>query len=249
MVVLETLQPAERLAFVLHDTFGVSFDIIGRALDRTPNAAKQLAGRARRKIRGADAADCDPKVQRGVVDAFLHAARNGNFDVLIAALAPEVVLQAEQIDAYNNASPQATASIKRVSGLTSTDGTNLGIAPHDTSEPDRRSKVSSPAASSLNGSPKLLSDHLGPEDLERIITACRARIPQQATAEQFRISVSSVRRIWNSASTKAAVLPATGSSSESKDKHRPRRPSPSSTSPIGSADQGVILPSGSSPKD
>lgn len=95
MMVLDTLQPAERLAFVLHDTFGVPFNTIGEVLGRTPNAAKQLASRARHKVRGSDPADRNPEVQREVVDAFLDAARNGNFQGLIAILDPEVVLQAD----------------------------------------------------------------------------------------------------------------------------------------------------------
>jgi RNA polymerase sigma-70 factor (ECF subfamily) len=97
MMILETLQPAERLAFVLHDTFGIPFKVIGEVLGRTPNAAKQLASRARHKVRGSDPADHDPEIQRVVVDAFLDAARNGNFDALVAILHPDVVLQADPV--------------------------------------------------------------------------------------------------------------------------------------------------------
>ncbi|WP_055590650.1 sigma-70 family RNA polymerase sigma factor [Peterkaempfera griseoplana] len=96
LVVLETLAPAERLAFVLHDLFGVPFEEIAPMVDRTPAAARQLASRARRRVRGAAAApEGDPGRQRRVVDAFLAAARDGDFDALLAVLDPEVVLQAD----------------------------------------------------------------------------------------------------------------------------------------------------------
>jgi len=92
LVVLETLDPAERLAFVLHDVFGVPFDEIAPIVDRTPPAARQLASRARRRVRGASPApDPDLARRREVVDAFLAAARGGDFDALIAVLAPDVV--------------------------------------------------------------------------------------------------------------------------------------------------------------
>jgi RNA polymerase sigma-70 factor (ECF subfamily) len=97
MMILDALQPAERLAFVLHDTFGVPFNVIGEILGRTSNAAKQLASRARRKVRGSDPEDLEPEIQREVVDAFLDAARNGNFNALIAILDPDVVLQADPV--------------------------------------------------------------------------------------------------------------------------------------------------------
>lgn len=104
MMVLDTLRPTERVAFVLHDTFGVPFDVIGEALNRTANAAKQLASRARHKVRGSDPADRDPARQREVVDAFLDAARNGNFEALIAILDPDVSLQADPT-AFDMGSP------------------------------------------------------------------------------------------------------------------------------------------------
>jgi RNA polymerase sigma-70 factor (ECF subfamily) len=92
LVVLESLNPAERLAFVLHDLFGVPFDQIGPILGRSPAAAKQMASRARRRVRGASpAADPDPARRREVVDAFLAAARGGDFDALVAVLDPDVV--------------------------------------------------------------------------------------------------------------------------------------------------------------
>ncbi|MEV6669702.1 sigma-70 family RNA polymerase sigma factor [Streptomyces sp. NPDC051162] len=96
LVVLETLAPAERLAFVLHDMFAVPFDEIAPMVGRTPAAARQLASRARRRVRGsAPAPDSDLTRQRQVVDAFLTAARGGDFDALVAVLHPDVVLRAD----------------------------------------------------------------------------------------------------------------------------------------------------------
>ena len=96
LVVLETLAPAERLAFVLHDMFAVPFDQIGQIVDRSPEAARQLASRARRRVRGgAPVTDADLDQQREVVQAFLAAAREGDFDALVALLDPDVVLRAD----------------------------------------------------------------------------------------------------------------------------------------------------------
>ncbi|MEU0008345.1 sigma-70 family RNA polymerase sigma factor [Streptomyces sp. NPDC006314] len=95
LVVLDTLSPAERLAFVLHDLFGVPFEEIGGILGRNPAAARQLASRARRRVRGADAPEADLARQRKVVDAFLAAAREGDFDGLLAVLDPDVVARSE----------------------------------------------------------------------------------------------------------------------------------------------------------
>jgi RNA polymerase sigma-70 factor (ECF subfamily) len=97
LVVLDTLTPAERLAFVLHDTFAFPFDEIARMIDRTPEAVRQLASRARRRVRGADIQAPDPDLgrQRKVVDAFFAAARGGDFEGLVAVLHPEVVLRAD----------------------------------------------------------------------------------------------------------------------------------------------------------
>jgi RNA polymerase sigma factor (sigma-70 family) len=96
LVVLETLSPAERLAFVLHDIFGVPFDEIGPMVDRSPAAARQLASRARRRVQGeAPAPDPDLARQRKVVDAFFAAAREGDFDALVAVLHPDVVLRSD----------------------------------------------------------------------------------------------------------------------------------------------------------
>jgi RNA polymerase sigma-70 factor, ECF subfamily len=96
LVVLENLAPAERLAFVLHDMFAVPFDEIARILDRSPDAARQLASRGRRRVRGEPAMpDADLDTQRRVVDAFFAAAREGDFDALVAVLDPDVVLRAD----------------------------------------------------------------------------------------------------------------------------------------------------------
>jgi RNA polymerase sigma-70 factor, ECF subfamily len=96
LVVLETLEPAERLAFVLHDVFGMTFDEIAPIVDRTPVATRQLASRARRQVQGrAPSSDADLRTQRRVVDAFLAAARDGDFEALVAVLDPEIVLRAD----------------------------------------------------------------------------------------------------------------------------------------------------------
>jgi RNA polymerase sigma-70 factor (ECF subfamily) len=96
LVVLETLEPAERLAFVLHDVFGMTFDEIAPIVDRSPAAARQLASRGRRRVQGkAPNADADLHEQRRVVDAFLTAAREGNFERLVAVLDPDIVLRAD----------------------------------------------------------------------------------------------------------------------------------------------------------
>jgi len=95
LVVLDTLAPAERLAFVLHDMFAVPFDQIAAIVGRSPAAARQLASRARRRVQGAQVPDTDRNRQRGVVDAFLAASRGGDFDALVALLHPEVVLRAD----------------------------------------------------------------------------------------------------------------------------------------------------------
>ena len=94
LVVLNTLNPAERLAFVLHDIFAVPFDEIAPIVERSPTAARQLASRARRRVRGAATAkDADLTYQREVVDAFLAASHTGDFDALLAVLDPDVVFR------------------------------------------------------------------------------------------------------------------------------------------------------------
>jgi RNA polymerase sigma factor (sigma-70 family) len=95
LVVLETLAPAERLAFVLHDMFAVPFDEIAPIVGRSPTAARQLASRARRRVQGATVPDTDLAGQREVVDAFFAAARDGDFDALVAVLDPDVVLHSD----------------------------------------------------------------------------------------------------------------------------------------------------------
>ena len=96
LVVLETLTPAERLAFVLHDMFAVPFEEIAPIMERSPEATRQLASRARRRVRGAaPTPDADLTAQWEVVEAFLAAARNGDFDALVAVLDPDVVLRAD----------------------------------------------------------------------------------------------------------------------------------------------------------
>jgi RNA polymerase sigma-70 factor (ECF subfamily) len=95
LVVLETLTPAERLAFVLHDMFAVPFDEIAVMLERTPEAVRQLASRARRRVQDAPRPDGDRAGRRRVVDAFFAAARRGDFDALVAVLHPDVVLHAD----------------------------------------------------------------------------------------------------------------------------------------------------------
>jgi RNA polymerase sigma factor (sigma-70 family) len=96
LVVLETLSPAERLAFVLHDTFAVPFEEIAPIVGRSPTAARQLASRARRRVRGAATSpDADLNRQREVLDAFLAASREGDFEALLEVLDPNVVLRAD----------------------------------------------------------------------------------------------------------------------------------------------------------
>ena len=104
LVVLETLPPAERLAFVLHDMFAVPFDDIGPIVGRSATAARQLASRGRRRVQGAaPAPDADVARQRKVVDAFFAAARSGDFEALVAVLDPDAVLRSD-------AGPQSAAS-------------------------------------------------------------------------------------------------------------------------------------------
>jgi RNA polymerase sigma factor (sigma-70 family) len=114
MVVLDTLAPAERLAFVLHDMFGVPFDEIGPIIDRNAGAARQLASRARRRVRGAHAPDAATLgQQRKVVDAFLAASREGDFEALLEVLDPDVVFRAEA----GAAGPLVPASVRGAEGV------------------------------------------------------------------------------------------------------------------------------------
>jgi RNA polymerase sigma factor (sigma-70 family) len=108
-VVIDTLAPAERLAFVLHDMFDLPFDEIGAMVGRTPEAARQLASRARRRVKGAEVSRPEPDHarQRAVVDAFFAAGRAGDFDALVALLYPDVVLRAD----FSPSSPTRSAVI------------------------------------------------------------------------------------------------------------------------------------------
>ncbi len=107
LVVLDTLAPAERLAFVLHDMFDVPFDEIAPIIERSPAAARQLASRARRRVRAADAtAGSDPGRQREVVTAFFAAARGGDFQALVELLHPDAVLRADTVTVQMGASKE-----------------------------------------------------------------------------------------------------------------------------------------------
>lgn len=122
LVVLDTLGPAERLAFVLHDLFGVPFDEVAVILGRSPDAARQLASRARRRVRGlAPVAEADLDRQREVVDAFLRASRAGDFDALLAVLDPDVVVRADAMAVEMGSAPE-------VRGATAVLNTFLGRA-------------------------------------------------------------------------------------------------------------------------
>ena len=105
LVVLDTLTPAERVVFVLHDMFAVRYDEVAPIIDRSPAASRQLAMRARRRVRGTPVPDADLARQREVVDAFLDAARDGDFERLMAILDPDVVRRADFGAAAAPASP------------------------------------------------------------------------------------------------------------------------------------------------
>jgi RNA polymerase sigma-70 factor, ECF subfamily len=124
-VVLDALSPAERLAFVLHDMFELPFEEIAPMVGRTPDAARQLASRARRRVRGADTAvpDSDLVHQRAVVDAFYAAARHGDLEGLIAVLHPDVVLRSD----LGVSGAGATREIRGAEGVTRQ--ARLGAAP------------------------------------------------------------------------------------------------------------------------
>ena len=111
-VVLEMLAPAERLAFVLHDIFAVPFDEIAPIVDKSPEAARQLASRARRRLQGAVVPDTDLAGQRKVVDAFIAAARDGDFEALLAVLDPDVVLRVDA-GVLQRAGPGGTSTLIR----------------------------------------------------------------------------------------------------------------------------------------
>ena len=116
LVVLDTLSPAERLAFVLHDTFELPFEEIAPMIGRTPAAARQLASRARRRVRGAEIPDADPdrRRQRQVVDAFFRATRGGDFEELVRLLDPDVVLRAD----FGSKRREASTVVRGVAAVT-----------------------------------------------------------------------------------------------------------------------------------
>ena len=112
LVVLDTLNPAERLAFVLHDVFAMPFDEIAPIVERSPTATRQLASRARRRVRGATTVkDADLTYQRAVVDAFLAAAHAGNFDALLAVLDPDVVFRHDRTTVPAGASREVRGAL------------------------------------------------------------------------------------------------------------------------------------------
>jgi RNA polymerase sigma factor (sigma-70 family) len=121
LVVLETLTPAERLAFVLHDMFAVPFEEIAPIVDRTPSAARQLASRARRRVQGAPAPDAELGHKRSIVDAFLKASREGDFEGLLAVLDPDVVVRAD-------AAAQRLGSLPEIRGAQAVAATFKGRA-------------------------------------------------------------------------------------------------------------------------
>ncbi len=122
LVVLDTLAPAERLAFVLHDIFAVPFDEIAPLVERSEAAARQLASRARRRVRGAAReVDADLTASRAVVDAFLAASRSGDFDALLAVLDPDVVFRADHVAVSQGAAGEirgAAAVVRQLAGRT-----------------------------------------------------------------------------------------------------------------------------------
>lgn len=126
LVVLDSLSPAERLAFVLHDMFDLPFEEIAPMVDRSPEAARQLASRARRRVRGAEVPTPEPDLsrQREVVDAFFQAARGGNFDALVELLHPDVVLRAD-FGARKPALSKVTRGAAAVAGQAT-----AGASPH-----------------------------------------------------------------------------------------------------------------------
>jgi RNA polymerase sigma factor (sigma-70 family) len=130
LVVLETLAPAERLAFVLHDMFGVPFGEIALLIDRSPQAARQLASRARRRVRAQPITpDVDVSAQRQVINAFLAAAREGDFDALVATLDPDVVLRADGGTALAAASAEVRGALQVARQAVMWSHVDLGMRP------------------------------------------------------------------------------------------------------------------------
>src|SRR5688500_14717119 len=119
LVVLETLTPAERLAFVLHDLFAMPFEEIGPIVGRSPEAARQLASRARRRVRGSSPpSDAGRVRQREVVEAFLKAARTGDFDGLLAVLDPDAVIRIDGAARMAGGAADAASEVREVKGAT-----------------------------------------------------------------------------------------------------------------------------------
>ena len=113
-MVLDSLSPAERLAFVLHDMFAVPFDEIAALVERSPGATRQLASRARRRVRGAaPAPDPDLGRQRAVVDAYFAAAREGDLDALVAVLDPDVVARSHRAPACSSCAALSPSRARR----------------------------------------------------------------------------------------------------------------------------------------
>jgi RNA polymerase sigma-70 factor, ECF subfamily len=129
MVVLDTLSPAERLAFVLHDMFGLTFDEVAEIVGKTPAAARQLASRARRRVQGAPITDNDVNRQREVVDAFIAASRSGDFEALLAILDPDVILRAD-VGTTNARGPAATKLVRGALAVVKQALTFNRLAPH-----------------------------------------------------------------------------------------------------------------------
>ena len=121
LVVLDTLAPAERLAFVLHDVFAVSFEEIAAIVERSPAAARQLASRARRRVQGAETTpDADLSRQRTLVDAFLAAARDGDFQALLALLDPDIVVRADPAAVQLGAAQWGAAEVRGATDVATT---------------------------------------------------------------------------------------------------------------------------------
>jgi RNA polymerase sigma-70 factor (ECF subfamily) len=148
LVVLETLAPAERLAFVLHDMFAVPYDEIAPIVDRSPAAARQLASRARRRVQGgAPVPDGDPVRQREIVDAFLAAARGGDFEGLLALLDPDVVLRVDLGTPSGGGFPLPAGASRAVHGAAAVAGQALTFS--------RLSPYARPAM--VNGAPGVVT--------------------------------------------------------------------------------------------
>ncbi len=156
LVILDTLTPAERLAFVLHDMFAVPFDEIAPIVGRSPTAARQLASPARRRVKGAAATapEADLARQRAVVDAFLAASRGGDLDALLALLDPDVVLRCDRaaVEAGTTAEVRGAAAVAgRSPGVPEPPSRRLWTAPSEPSGPRVASRESSSASRSPVG--------------------------------------------------------------------------------------------------